>query len=362
RREVVTYTFLAHALYMALASLLVFSLRWQLASLLQEPRYVDVLTAMPILCLLTIPRTYGLKFFQMLIKTREIFLIDLAFFGTMAIETMYRIHAHALNIADDLITINIHGAIVASLIAVLLALPYARFRLRIGKDLLRTMASFGFYQGSAVLTYLLQQQADVIIVKYFSSEIQVANYNSAKTFYRAFEAMRDAVTTVSYPAVARLHTQERFAELRTSIEKMMSFVLIMMIPVVLFCELGGSNFIFHLFFGAKYNDSIAIFNVLALFGILLPFTLNFNVLTGLGESRAILRIVIISSLVSVASNFILVPQFHAIGAAFTLILASVVSGVLATLAVKKSVPFEWSALFRGIDDGMRFLKRQLRRS
>jgi O-antigen/teichoic acid export membrane protein len=75
-----------------------------------------------------------------------------------------------------------------------------------------------------------------------------------------------------------------------------------------------------------------------------------------------LRIVIISSLVSVVSNFILVPQFHAIGAAFTLILASVVSGVLATLAVKKSVPFEWSALFRGVEDGMRFLKKLLRRS
>jgi hypothetical protein len=39
----------------------------------------------------------------------------------------------------------------------------------------------------------------------------------------------------------------------------------------------------------------------------------------------------------------------------------VVSGVLATQAVKKSVPFQWSSLFRGFDDGMRFVKRQLRR-
>ncbi|HZV11928.1 MAG TPA: polysaccharide biosynthesis C-terminal domain-containing protein [Candidatus Kapabacteria bacterium] len=362
RKEVVTYTFLAHALFVTVVALGLWVSRWGLADVLHEPRYIDVLTAMPLLCVLTIPRTYGLKFFQMLIRTREIFYIDLALFGTMGIVTGYRIYTHTLHTANDLISINIIGAIVGSIVAILLAAPHVRFQLRKEKGLLRIMASFGFYQGSAVLTYILQQQADVIIIQYFSNAVQVANYNSAKIFYRAFEAVRDAVINISYPAVARLHTQERFAELRTIIEKMMSFILLAMIPVVLFCELGGTSFMFHLFFGAKYNDSIPIFNVLALFGLLLPFTLNFNVLTGLGESRAILRIVVISSFVSVVSNFILVPQFQAIGAAFTLILASIVSGALATLAVKKSVPFEWSALYRGIDDGMRFLKRRLRRS
>jgi len=358
RGETLTITFAAHVAFLTIASFLLVLFRAPLAGLFQEPRYIDVLTAMPLLCILTVPRTYGLKFFQMLIRTREIFFIDFAFFGTMAVATAYRLYTHTFNTADDFIAVNIAGAIGGSVVAIALAAPHARFHLRIKKNSVREMAPFGFYQGSAVLTTILQQYADVFILQYFSNAAQVANYASARIFYRAFESVRDAVTTILYPAVARLHVQRRFAEMRVLVEKTMSFVLIAMIPVVVFCELGGSAFLFHLFFGMKYDESIPIFNVLALFGLILPFILNFNVLTGLGESKPIFRIAIIASLASLIGNFILVPQFQAMGAAYTLIFASIVSGALATREVKKSVPFTWISLFRGVGDGMEFVKKR----
>ena len=74
RGEVLTITLLAHSVYLLFASLVIVAIRTPLSELFNEPRYVDVLTAMPMLCLLTIPRTYGLKFFQMLIRhPRNIF-------------------------------------------------------------------------------------------------------------------------------------------------------------------------------------------------------------------------------------------------------------------------------------------------
>ena len=162
-----------------------------------------------------------------------------------------------------------------------------------------------------------------------------------------------------YPAVARLHVQERFEELRVLVEKAQSFVFVAMIPVVLACELGGTALLFHMVFGSKYDDAIPVFNILAIYGLIIPFTQNLVVLTGLGESKAILRIVIIASSVSIASNFLLVPRLQAIGAAETLIIASIVTGLLATIAVKQSIPFHWISILRGLGDGLRFFAKRL---
>ena len=109
----------------------------------------------------------------------------------MTLATLYRIYTHTFTTANDFIAVNLAGAIGGSVIAIILAMPHARFSLRFSKVNLRGMASFGLYQGLAVMTNVLQQNADIYIIKYFSNELQVANYQTAKNFFRAFESVRD---------------------------------------------------------------------------------------------------------------------------------------------------------------------------
>lgn len=358
-REVMAATFLVHTIFIGTLSVGAFLLRSWLAHGFHEAKYLEVLTALPILCLLTIPRTYALKLFQMLIRTREIFLINLAFFSTMGVVTAYRISTHTLMTAESMIEINMTGAIAGSLMGFVLAIPHVRFRWPSQAAMWRDMLPFGFFQGLATTSNVMQQRADGFMVQYFLSTSILADYGTAKRFFKVFDAARDAVGTIAYPAVARLTAQQRFAELKTLIEKMMSFTLIGMTPIVLFCELGGTALMFHTFFGHKYDTSIPIFNILAFVGLLLPFTLNLTVLTGLGKSRTIFKVVLASSVVSLLSNYFLVQSFNAPGAAFAVVIAALVSGALATMAVNAEVTIEYSSLLRGIGDGWRYFRKRL---
>lgn len=359
RAEVMTVTFLAHTVFITALAVGGWALRGWLAHGFHEARYLDVLTALPLLCLLTVPRTYALKLFQMMLRTRDIFFVDLAFFGTMTVMTIYRVSTGTLNTAETMIGINMTGAIAGTVVGIVLAIPHLKFRwVRNAGGLLKEMIPFSFFQGAAVVSTVIQQRADETMVQYFWSTQEYAVYGTAKRFFKVFEAARDAIGIMVYPATARLQFQKRFEDLRVVIEKMMSFAFIGMIPVVLFCWLGGTNTVFHLVFGNKYDASIPVFNILAFAGLLLPFTLNLTVLTGLGRSKTILQLVAISSVVSLVGNYILVPQWHALGAAMAVVIAAAVTGTLATIAVNRDVPVSLKTLFRGIPDGLAFIRQR----
>jgi O-antigen/teichoic acid export membrane protein len=357
RREAIGATMVAHLAFVGACAVVVWLLRGWLAHGFHEARYLDILWMIPVITLLTVPRTYMMKLFQMLIRTREIFLIDVAFFGTMAVMTFIKVRSHTLLSAESMISINVAGAIAGSAMGLILAIPHLRISLRANSALWKQMANFGLFQGLAIASNVIQQYIAEFMVQYYASTVEFAVYGTAKRFFKAFDAVRDATGTVIYPAVARLHAQGRMEELRSMIEKMMSFLLLLLAPVVAFCWLGGSSFVFHLFFGAKYDASIPVFALLATAGLFIPFTLNLTVLTGLGRSRTILRVVLVSSIVSVVANYLLVPRFQSMGAAVALVIAGAVTALFATRAVQESVPISMRSLLRGISDARAFLRR-----
>ncbi len=356
RREAAGATMAAHLLFVGVLALLAWALRGWLAHGFHEPRYLDLLLYVPLIVLFTAPRTYAMKVAQMFIRTRDIFLIDLAFFGTMGVMTIMKVHAGTLLRAESMVDINLAGAIAGSVVGIALSVPRLRISLRPNLPLWREMAQFGFFQGLAVASNVLQQNIAELMVQYYATTVEFAVYGTAKRFFKIFDAVRDAVGTVIYPAVARLHAQNRRDELRAIIEKMMSFLFLALIPVVVFFWLGGAGFVFHFFFGEKYDASIPVFALLCTAGLLVPFTLNLTVLTGLGRSRTILRVVLVSSLVSVAANYVLVRHLQSVGAALALVIAGIATAVFATRAVKEDVPISMRSLVRGVRDARQFLR------
>jgi O-antigen/teichoic acid export membrane protein len=189
----------------------------------------------------------------------------------------------------------------------------------------------------------------------------VGNYDVAKKFFRGFEALRDAGAMFVYPAVARLRAQGRTKEMVLMVEKMIGFTLVVVVPLVALVWIAPIDAIFGLLYKSTFEQVPHIFRLLSLAALAIPFALNLNVLTGLGDGRAGFRATLLSSVAFFIAALLLVPRLEADGAAIAVIASFFVLGAASTVAVRSHVAFSivgalgrWRDAF---DYALRFWRR-----
>jgi O-antigen/teichoic acid export membrane protein len=204
---------------------------------------------------------------------------------------------------------------------------------------------------------VLQTQGDVILLGRFASAVSVGNYDVAKKFFRAFEALRDAGSMFVYPAVARLRAQGRMPEMVLMVEKMIGFTLVVVAPIVLVVWLAPIEILFRAIYKEQYTEAPHLFRLLSLAALAIPFALNLNVLTGLGESRAGFRSTLLSAVTFFVVALLLVPPFDTSGAALAIVASFVALGISATVAVKRRVHFSLPGALGRWRDALQYAKK-----
>jgi O-antigen/teichoic acid export membrane protein len=363
RAEAMTISALTHALFIGVCTLVVYAGRGVLADFFAEPGLETALAYFPLVSLGFLLRNYFLKVSQLDIDIRSMFFIDAAWVGTTLLLFALGWVNRTLVTADDMMIISAMSAGASSLTGLALCGRRVRLTRAIDRGRVRQTARFGVAQCAAAATLVLQTQGDVLVLMRFATAASVGNYDVAKKFFRAFEALRDAGSMFVYPAVARLRAQSRMGEMVLMVEKMIGFTLVVVVPVVLLVWLAPVELVFRAIYKSQYTDAPHLFRLLSLAALAIPFVLNLNVLTGLGESRAGFRSTLLSSVVFFLVALVLVPVFDTSGAALAIVASFIALGASATMAVQRRVPFSLvSALGRwrdAFDYGMRFWRKHV---
>lgn len=342
-------------------SSLVFIFRYPLSGLFNEPRFVSVGEWLPLFILLTLPRTYTIK---LVVRDREyknLFLIDLAFFGVMSFGTIYMVNAYKQLYFSDMIMIYIWGMICSSITGTVLARKKLQFSYK-GNLKLREIMKFSVPYGAYAMLHSIPRTIDLYIVQFFFSTSASGVYQSAKTLYRFFEEIMNASYALVYPPAVNLFEKHDNKGLNDLMTKSASFLFFSFTFMVLFLEGGFSNWLITTFLPVKYHFAVGQFNLMILGAIAMPFVLMSVVITAHGKPKLVLLFVSISTFLSVGTYFLTGFSGDSSLIPLGIIVYNSVFGFLSFMYVNKKLNFKFVQIFRAAKDTWNFVAKKLSKS
>jgi O-antigen/teichoic acid export membrane protein len=158
-------------------------------------------------------------------------------------------------------------------------------------------------------------QTDVILLQRYSGGEQAGYYSAALTVARLMSLILIALSFSTAPIMARLYTQERFAEMQQVYGQIADIIFAMTLPI-LALMICFAPLILSVLFGTAYQTGAVALQILALayfiHNVLGP---SGNTLVMTGRSRAYLVSTVGAALISVAAYYLLIPTYQLVGAA-----------------------------------------------
>ncbi len=270
-------------------------------------------------------RNLAIRTLQVAYQIERIFVLDLVYFFAVIGLIVYDALHGTMRGPMDMVMVNIWGALLSSAVAIVIGWSSLRQtaprRGEIGRIL-----RLGTYQAGTGAMQIVQQQLDALLLGLFQTQTVVGFYILAKTFFRGFEAIRDAANILILPAASELHAKGDEPQLRRLVEAGTVLIAVIIVPIVAATTLGGHLIFQWIYHGAK-DAAVPLFQAFNIGALAMPLTIiGANVLLGIGQTRPLYRITLLNMGLYLVLFFILTPLFGAIGAAIAL---SVTSGLYA---------------------------------
>lgn len=172
----------------------------------------------------------------------------------------------------------------------------------------------------ASMVYL---QCDKMMIKFLSEDISyVGFYDQAERIIKIPLALITALSTVMLPRLANEHKNNNQENVKNHILSSFKFSLLMAIPLMFGVIAIANNFI-PWFLGEGYEaviPTMMILSIIVLFISLSSVTGN-QYLTAINKTKVLTIATISGAIINCIINFLLIPRFNAIGAAFGTITA-----------------------------------------
>lgn len=221
------------------------------------------------------------------------------------------------------------------------------------------LVRFGSYSAGFGLATTLGQHADTLLAGALMDAPSVASYHVAKQFFRVFNVLAQAIAQVLMPLVSRLQSARRDADVRILYEKSVCFLHLALVPVIA-ALIVAAPWIYQLFYGSRYADSVGVFRLLAVSALTLPFaSVGSPFLIGLGRVRSLLWITWTVVAVGVALAMWWIPAYGAMGAAAALALSALVGMLLRTWVLQRSLGFALRDVAGRRGDATAFVRRRM---
>lgn len=201
----------------------------------------------------------------------------------------------------------------------------------------KAVFAFSFPLVTGELFLLSQTVGGVLVLAYYQSAVEVANYRAVFNPARLNTAITTVFVTLFLPMAARLYARDDVDELRRSYWHTAVIVAVLTFPIfALTGPLAPNTTV--LLFGARYAESSALLAVLAIgyyFGAMLGF--NAYTLQVCGRIRYLVGVNVFVAVLNVGLSFVLVPHLAAAGAAVANCAALVAQNVLNQWALRQSI-------------------------
>lgn len=179
---------------------------------------------------------------------------------------------------------------------------------------------------------------DSIILGFLTDTVNVSYYNIPLKLVKVYWLIIAGIGTVFIPRISALHASNEYNSISTLITKSVNIVLLLSIPFCFFCLVFPDD-ILTLISGKQYlpaKHALQILSVIPLIiGICNIFGTQF--LLPIGKEKYILHATIVGLLVSLALNFILIPNFKFIGSAIAAVAAELSVCIYIFIAAEKNI-------------------------
>lgn len=224
--------------------------------------------------------------------------------------------------------VNLFTAFAATLIGLLVIPKFFISKIDWSEDPRSLKELFSFTKWLAI-SYCLNAVAarmDILFLSHFRSSTEIGHYALAFQLSSSFPLLLGAVSTVLIPKVNTLKTSDQLGQY--ILKSVKSSILV--IPLVLI-GIMVSPAIIELLFGAKFTNSIPIFQIL-LINYLLILIINpvSFVMYALNKQKILTIINTISLVILFAVQIYLIPLFGGIGAALSLLINTIISMIIMT--------------------------------
>lgn len=191
-------------------------------------------------------------------------------------------------------------------------LTFFQFNILYVKELM----SFGKYTFGSSASSIAMRNVDTWMLGSFLSSSSVALYNPAVRISNIFEIPTSTLSTILMPKLIKEINVSGLSSVKYYYEKAMSFILIFMIPIIVFGVIFSDQIIF-IVAGGGFGRSSYFMKFTMFYGLLIPFNRQFSItLDALGKTKLNFTILCISLMLSVILNIIFITQFGIIGAIY----------------------------------------------
>jgi O-antigen/teichoic acid export membrane protein len=288
----------------------------------------------------------------------KIFWLDVIYYGVVIGVIMWYAFHNEMHEPIKMVYANIWGAVCSSILGAILAWKKLYVR-RSHRGSYSKIYKLGIYQGGTGGLLAVQTQMDGILVGLIRTPTEAAVYQVAKTFYRAFEAIRDGAGLIILPMASRFYAEKDQHSLVAMCEKIIFFLLLIILPAVIILIAGG-QLLFDLIYHGKYDSSVIVFQIFTVGALALPFMIiGLNVLLGIGQTRPLFRITLFNTIIFLALLVALTIPFGSMGAAIALTASSLLYAAACMRGTQNFIPISVRGIISRTSDMKHFLRKYL---
>ena len=179
---------------------------------------------------------------------------------------------------------------------------------------LKTMLRFGVPLSiSTIITGFLTQFYGFMMA-FFCSDILIGNYQIAVNFAVILTFFATPISTVLFPAFAKLNPQNEQQLLKTVFASSVKYTALLIVPVTMAIMILSQPMI-HTIFGAKWADApffLTLYVAIYLFAALGTLSVS-SLLTGLGETKMLMKLTVLDLILGILLAIVLIPKFGIVG-------------------------------------------------
>ncbi|MEM9823414.1 MAG: flippase [Bacteroidota bacterium] len=229
--------------------------------------------------------------------------ITLLFFGILPVEVI------------SLVYLQMVGAVIGSLVSWFFAKSFIRFSKGIDPKWIMELFHYGKYVFGTNLSTMLYKNIDRLMLGSLLTEVAVAVYDLAIRITNLIDVPAISVASVVFPQGAKQAKENGPEAIQVLYEKSVAAILCLILPFILFILLFP-EFVILIIGGEKYLDTAPILQMTILFGLFLPFAIQFGtVLDSIGRPKINFYFTLAGMILNVVLNYLFISYFGVIGAA-----------------------------------------------
>lgn len=359
--QVISASFVLNILFLVVCSVLVVGFTSPISAVLRAPGLSSLLLLLPAMFAASFVRNFALVVLQTRFQIKQIFWTDAVHFLGVPVLIWVYSRMHLFDSALDLVYINVITLSASSLLGLWLSRSLVRFTLTPRVEEVKRMWDYGKYSLGGLVSYFVYSKADTFILSSFAGPEQVGVYTSAKVFTRVYDMVTQVVQMFVLPASSRLAGRGDLQSLKDLVEKSITFLTVLLIPVFLLF-LVFPHLLVKILYSGRYGEAIPLLQVFSLLTFCIPIVaVATNTLMGLGHARLSFVLSLQILVASLVIYFILIPLFGTMGATIAYVLSSF---ILAWISVRKMalfVPTTFGEVVRRTNDIRLFVRSRMAR-